>query len=191
MAVKRLNVVATGCSSGLGFATLERLVSAPSPSTSYRFLVGCRDPSAFQLKATGHTLDLLKLDLSSFDSVTAFAEQVKAKLAGEKVDVILLCAAVVESELRIGQGGWCSEAIVNHFCKSSPMWLGTRVTPAIQHSTYCSICSHPSSRFPRMASIALGSSSYPQSYIRGPHLWVRVTDLTRSKVFDENRVQTM
>lgn len=118
-----VTLVATGCSSGLGLASLLLLVARPAAASSpFHLLLGSRSSSApgFEelskvAEANGHQVTILHLDLAWTESVKAFAAQVVEILGEVKINVLLECAAVYKAERTMNVGGWSEEAIVNHF----------------------------------------------------------------------------
>ena len=112
-------LVCTGCTSGLGRATLSLLLSSPAPTT---LIIGTRTfPPASPLPPTApHTLVYLPLDLSSISSTRAFATATKELLGTSTIDTLFLNAGEWKAERVGGQGGWIEEAMVNHFCEFDP-----------------------------------------------------------------------
>ncbi|KFA67799.1 hypothetical protein S40285_04519 [Stachybotrys chlorohalonatus IBT 40285] len=121
MAALRKTIVATGCSSGLGFEAIKKLLGETQP---YRFILGARNPKGAEDAFDGvkynkstHTLSVLPLELSSFKGVKTFAQQVQEKLGQDKLDILLLNAAVSMANDKPGPEGskWSEAIVVNHF----------------------------------------------------------------------------
>jgi hypothetical protein len=63
-------------------------------------------------------LAVLPLELSDLNTVKDFAEQTLAKLGQDKIDYLLLNAAVTQGKEEPGhsQAKWCESYVVNHLC---------------------------------------------------------------------------
>ncbi|KAK3936568.1 NAD(P)-binding protein [Diplogelasinospora grovesii] len=125
MATIAKTVVATGCSSGLGFEAIKNLLNQSQP---HRFILGARDVArtqsafdALNLPATkSESLSILPLELSNLKTVQTFAQQTLQKLGNTKIDYLLLNAAVAGSaEPPTGPNGskWCEPYVVNHLAQ--------------------------------------------------------------------------
>jgi hypothetical protein len=62
---------------------------------------------------------VLPLELSDLKTVKTFSQQVLDKIGGEKIDYLLLNAAISESAEKPAPKGWrwCEPLVVNHFCE--------------------------------------------------------------------------
>ncbi|UKZ67562.1 uncharacterized protein TrAtP1_008717 [Trichoderma atroviride] len=115
-------VVATGVSSGLGFEAIKQLLS--QQAQPYKVFLGARNTqstiAAYDSLAydrSGHAVTVLPLELSDLKTVKTFSQQVLDKIGGEKIDYLLLNAAISEGAEKPGPGGWrwCQSLVVNHF----------------------------------------------------------------------------
>jgi retinol dehydrogenase-12 len=97
--------VNTGANTGLGFISAGEIAKKPG----YRVVMACRDVSRAEkaaadvLAATGHAVDVIKLDLSSLDSVDAFVAEFTGKY--DRCDVLMNNAGVMalpERSLTVG-----------------------------------------------------------------------------------------
>jgi NAD(P)-dependent dehydrogenase (short-subunit alcohol dehydrogenase family) len=79
--------VMTGATSGIGAKALARLAAEPDT----RVLIGARNPDNATVPAG---VDALPLDLSSLESVRAFATNVRASLDGAPIDRLILNAGI-------------------------------------------------------------------------------------------------
>lgn len=117
------NIVAIGATSGLGFEALRQLINQAPASTAYRLWLGCRNVGnaerayADLLRSQDrHKATCLPLELSDLTTVRAFGETVKAKIAGARLDVCLLCAAIAKAPSAANsqnKDGWSEAYIVN------------------------------------------------------------------------------
>lgn len=66
-----------------------------------------------------HSVILLPLELSDLRTVKRFASQTLEKLGSDKLDVLMLNAALVKSADEPGINGskWSEQYVVNHLCK--------------------------------------------------------------------------
>lgn len=113
-------VVATGCSSGIGLELVKQLASQ---NQKYHFILGARnlEPAKaalddLHLDRGGHALTLLPLELSNLRGVQNFAQQTLGKLGSDKIDFLVLNAAISNPADKPGPHGskWCEPYIVNH-----------------------------------------------------------------------------
>ncbi|KAJ6563625.1 hypothetical protein DFH09DRAFT_984664 [Mycena vulgaris] len=121
MATIAKTIVATGTSSGLGFEAIKQLLQqAKQP---YKFFLGARNAEkiqaaydALKYDSATHSVAVLPLELTDLRSVKTFAAQALAKLGAEKLDYVLLNAAVSKGATGPGLNGskWCEAYIVNH-----------------------------------------------------------------------------
>jgi NAD(P)-dependent dehydrogenase (short-subunit alcohol dehydrogenase family) len=58
----------------------------------------------------------LPVELSDLKSVRRFAQQALEKLGDERIDYLLLNAAIADNAEKPGDG-WCETYIVNHLCE--------------------------------------------------------------------------
>ena len=118
-------LVATGCSSGLGFELTKQLLAKTQP---YKFILGARDAKSVSASFTAliydsktHDLSIFPLDLSNLKNVKSFAAQTLEKLGKGKVDCLLLNAGMVKPDDGTGNGPhgsrWSEQYVVNHLCK--------------------------------------------------------------------------
>lgn len=135
------SVIATGCSSGLvsgmlalfcsgenwqlnqGFELVKQLLGQTQP---YKFILGARDTKGaqaaydrFNYDSSKHKLSIFPLELSHLNVVKSFALQILDNLGKDKVDYLLLNAAVVKHNDEPGPHGskWSEAYIVNHLCE--------------------------------------------------------------------------
>jgi NADP-dependent 3-hydroxy acid dehydrogenase YdfG len=141
-------LVATGCSSGLGFELIKQLLAQSQP---YKFILGARDTkgvsasfSALNYDSKTHDLSIFPLELSDMKTVKTFAAQTLEKLGKGKVDCLLLNAGMVKGDDGTSPGAhgskWTEQYIVNCLCKASHLMLQEFVHKAksnldLQHNT--------------------------------------------------------
>ncbi|KAJ7132326.1 hypothetical protein C8R44DRAFT_773759 [Mycena epipterygia] len=112
-------VVATGASSGLGFELVKQLLAQAQP---YKFILGARDTEGtkkayaeLKFDSGKHSLTILPLELSDLKGVKTFAQQTLEKLGHDKLDYLMLNAALSKAA---GSGPpkpeWCEAYVVNH-----------------------------------------------------------------------------
>ncbi|KAL7899601.1 NAD(P)-binding protein [Trichoderma sp. SZMC 28014] len=115
-------IIATGASSGLGFEAIKQLLS--QKAQPYKVFLGARNTqstiAAYDSLAydrSGHAVTVLPLELSDLKTVKTFSQQVLDKIGGEKIDYLLLNAAISGSAEKSGPKGWrwCEPLVVNHF----------------------------------------------------------------------------
>jgi len=125
MATLAKTLVATGCSSGLGFELIKQLLAQTQP---YKFILGARDTTsvsasfaALNYDTKKHDLSIFPLELSDLKNVKNFAAQTLEKLGKGKVDCLLLNAGMVKPDDGTGNGPhgskWSEQYVVNHLCK--------------------------------------------------------------------------
>ncbi|KAM0335023.1 hypothetical protein ACHAQA_000057 [Verticillium albo-atrum] len=120
MAALAKTIVATGVSSGLGFEAIKQLLQQSQP---YRVILGARNTEgaqkafgALKFDASKHNVTVLPLELADLRGVRTFAQQALEKLGQDKVDYVLLNAAITDSAVNPGPHGskWCESYVVNH-----------------------------------------------------------------------------
>ncbi|KAF2093908.1 NAD(P)-binding protein [Rhizodiscina lignyota] len=113
-------IVATGVTSGLGFEAIKQLLQQTQP---YRVILGARDTKKAQADYDGlsydsktHSVTVLPLELADLRTVKTFARQTLDKLGSDKLDILLLNAALSKAADQPGVNGskWCESYIVNH-----------------------------------------------------------------------------
>ncbi|KAI0850122.1 NAD(P)-binding protein [Daldinia vernicosa] len=120
MATIAKTIVATGATSGLGFELVRQLLAQTQP---YNFILGARDTKTAQANFDGleydnskHSLTIFPLELSNLKTVKTFSQQVLDKLGQDKIDYLLLSAAISNNSEQPGPHGskWSEPYIVNH-----------------------------------------------------------------------------
>ncbi|ROV91968.1 hypothetical protein VSDG_07627 [Cytospora chrysosperma] len=120
MAATAKTIVATGCTSGLGFELVKQLLAETQP---YKFILGARDIKTTQAAYdklqydSRHSLTILPVELSNMQTVKSFAQQTLEKLGQDPVDYLLLNAAIARNaDDRPGPNGsqWCDSYVINH-----------------------------------------------------------------------------
>ncbi|EGR45235.1 uncharacterized protein TRIREDRAFT_68755 [Trichoderma reesei QM6a] len=115
-------VVATGVSSGLGFEAIKQLLL--QQTQPYKVILGARNTQstiaaydALGYDRSGHAVTVLPLELSDVRTVKTFSQQVLEKIGGDKIDYLLLNAAISNGAEKPGPPGWrwCEALVVNHF----------------------------------------------------------------------------
>ncbi|KAM5345857.1 hypothetical protein ACJ41O_011718 [Fusarium nematophilum] len=113
-------VVATGVSSGLGMEAIKQLLEQTQP---YKVILGARNTKSTQTAYDGLQFDkatngvtVLPLDLSDLKGVKSFAKQTLEKLGQDKIDYLLLNAAISNGAEGPSPHGsrWCEAYVVNH-----------------------------------------------------------------------------
>ena len=118
-------LIATGCSSGLGFELIKQLLTQSQP---HRIILGARNTTdvevafnAIEFDKAKHSLFIFPLDLSGLKGTRIFAEQTLQNLGNGRVDCLLLNAGMVKSaeEPPSWQSKWSEQYVVNHLCEYS------------------------------------------------------------------------
>ncbi|TPX18734.1 uncharacterized protein E0L32_002591 [Thyridium curvatum] len=116
-------IVATGCTSGLGFELVKQLLAEAQP---YHFILGARDINTAQAAYdkiqydSKHTVTILPVELSDLQTVKSFAHQTLETLGQRPIDYLLLNAGIArDADDRPGPNGsqWCDSYIINHLCQ--------------------------------------------------------------------------
>jgi NAD(P)-dependent dehydrogenase (short-subunit alcohol dehydrogenase family) len=103
-----------------GFEAIKQLLTQTQP---HRFILGCRNTKNVQIAYDDlgyntkiHSVTLLPLELSDLRTVKHFAAQTLDKLEGEKINVLMLNAAVIKAANEPGINGskYNEQYIVNH-----------------------------------------------------------------------------
>lgn len=120
MAAVAKTVVATGVSSGLGLEAIKQLLVQVQP---YKVILGARDTTTTQSEydevqydRKQQSVSVFPLELSDMKTVETFAQQTLDKLGQDKLDYLLLNAAISKGAEQVGPHGsqWCEAYIVNH-----------------------------------------------------------------------------
>ncbi|OTB14856.1 hypothetical protein K445DRAFT_62095 [Daldinia sp. EC12] len=120
MATLAKTIVATGATSGLGFELVKQLLTQTQP---YKFILGARDTKTAQAAFDGlkydsnkHSLTIFPLELSNLKTVKTFSQQTLDKVGQDKIDYLLLNAAISKNAEQPGPFGskWSEPYIVNH-----------------------------------------------------------------------------
>ncbi|KAH0492730.1 hypothetical protein TgHK011_007671 [Trichoderma gracile] len=115
-------VVATGVSSGLGFEAIKQLLL--QQTQPYKVILGARNTQstiaaydALGYDRSGHAVTVLPLELSDVRTVKTFSQQVLERIGGDKIDYLLLNAAISNGAEEPGPHSWrwCEALVVNHF----------------------------------------------------------------------------
>jgi NADP-dependent 3-hydroxy acid dehydrogenase YdfG len=118
-------LVATGCSSGLGFELIKQLLTQSQP---HKIILGARNTNDVEVAYDNiefdkakHSLSTFPLDLSDLKETRIFAEQTLQNLGNGRVDCLLLNAGMVKSaeEPPSWQSKWSEQYVVNHLCEYS------------------------------------------------------------------------
>ncbi|KAK8109179.1 hypothetical protein PG984_014980 [Apiospora sp. TS-2023a] len=115
-------IIATGCSSGLGFEVVKQLITRGQYGTAYTVIIGARDVGC-TLAAYGtvtyenrkHRLHVLSVDLNNLGSVQEFAKKaMEAIPEGSSLDWLFLNAGM---QAKAGSSScnskWCDTQVVN------------------------------------------------------------------------------
>ncbi|MEO0732448.1 MAG: SDR family oxidoreductase [Bacteroidota bacterium] len=128
-------ILITGANDGIGKATAWRLAERGA-----HLVLACRDEAKAQrtalkiIEATGnHKIDTLPLDLASFSSVRAAAEEFLAE--HPKLDVLINNAGVYTDRLELTEDGYELQFGVNHL---GHFLLTLSLMPALRCCRYCS-----------------------------------------------------
>jgi NAD(P)-dependent dehydrogenase (short-subunit alcohol dehydrogenase family) len=123
MANMAKTLIATGCSSGLGFELIKQLLTQSQP---HKIILGARNANDVEVAynniefdKTKHSLFIFPLDLSDLKGTRIFAEQTLQNLGKGKVDCLLLNAGIVKSaeEPQSWKSKWSEQYVVNHLCE--------------------------------------------------------------------------
>lgn len=115
---------------------MKQLLSKSQP---WRFVLGCRDTKTAQAEfdklsfdRSKHSVTVLPLELSDLKTVKMFAQQTIDKLGSDKLDILMLNAALIKNADAPGPNGskWCEPYVVSHLCKLWP----------IRTSNFCPVC---------------------------------------------------
>ncbi|KAH8786011.1 hypothetical protein F5883DRAFT_536674 [Diaporthe sp. PMI_573] len=131
-------IVATGCTSGLGFEAVKQLLGQ---TQAYKFILGARNVETtkaaydkLQYDNSRHSLTILPLELTDLQTVKSFAHQTLRNLGQEPLDFLLLNAAIARSaDGSPGPNGsqWSHSFIVNHL---SQHYLTHLLRPKLEES---------------------------------------------------------
>ena len=128
-------ILITGANDGIGRATAERLAARGA-----HLVLACRDEvkaqqtaQAITSKTGNHRIDTLPLDLSSFRSVRAAADEFLAE--HPKLDVLINNAGVYTDTLEITEDGYELQFAVNHL---GHFLLTMLLLPALRCCRNCS-----------------------------------------------------
>ncbi|MEM6772115.1 MAG: SDR family oxidoreductase [Bacteroidota bacterium] len=128
-------ILITGANDGIGRATAERLAERGA-----HLVLACRNEAKAQLvakaitEATGnHKIDTLPLDLASFSSIRAAADEFLAE--HPKLDVLINNAGVYTDKLELTEDGYELQFQVNHL---GHFLLTMALLPAIKCCRHCS-----------------------------------------------------
>lgn len=106
-----------------GLEAIKQLLQQSQP---YRVILGARNIKATEEAYGGitydksaHNVSILPLELSNLRDVKRFASETLEKLGKEKIDYLLLNAAISNGSEQPGPHGskWSEPVIVNHFCE--------------------------------------------------------------------------
>ncbi|KAF3071014.1 putative short-chain dehydrogenase reductase protein [Daldinia childiae] len=120
MATIAKTIVATGATSGLGFELVKQLLAQTQP---YKFILGARDTKTAQATFdrleydnSKHSLTIFPLELSNLKTVKTFSQQALDKVGQDKIDYLMLNAAISKNSEQPGPHGskWSEPYIVNH-----------------------------------------------------------------------------
>ncbi|KAF7314713.1 hypothetical protein MKEN_00945300 [Mycena kentingensis (nom. inval.)] len=181
-------IVATGCSSGVGFEAIKQLLTkqptlSPAIDVSTAIL-GVRNAaaaaSAFSDAAvTSPAPTLLPLELSDLLSVQAFASKTLDILGSQSLDYLLLNAAhAYTSDVKSKYGDWCDQYIVNHISQHylihllRPKLISSHTRIVVVSSGGCVL----ESQLKGVENPSFTSNPYPQSkfvQLLSAHYWRR------------------
>lgn len=133
--MKDKTILITGANDGIGRATAERLAAQGA-----HLVLACRNEAKAQLvakaitEATGnHKIDTLPLDLSSFSSIRAAADEFLAE--HPRLDVLINNAGVYTEQMEMTEDGFELQFGVNHL---GHFLLTMALLPAIRCCRNCS-----------------------------------------------------
>lgn len=152
--MKDKTILITGANDGIGRATAERLAGRGA-----HLVLACRDEVKAQLTAqaitekTGnHNIDTLPLDLASFSSIRAAADEFLAE--HPKLDVLINNAGCYTDSLELTEDGYELQFGVNHL---GHFLLTMALMPAIRCCRHCSRVINISSSLHKKAGLDFGS----------------------------------
>lgn len=108
-----------------GFEAIKQLLEQ---SQAYKVILGARNTKATQEAYDGldfnrdsNSVSISPLELADLKGVKTFAEKTLEKLGQDKIDYLLLNAAISKGAEEPGPNGskWCESYIVNHLCECS------------------------------------------------------------------------
>lgn len=163
-------VLVTGANCGLGFEAALKFVSLGAATV----ILGCRDFSKGErarLLIEERTrregvVRVMQVDMSSYQSMRSFVNQLKAEIAGKTLDVALLNAGIVQPDFTVSEEGWEETLQVNLLGTTFlgilllPILKGTGTSPLVQkHGREKHLCFVSSGNYASAAvpSEALGS----------------------------------
>ena len=131
------------------FESLKYVLQRTPEGDTWRIILGCRDVDRANASLSQHinplmpldsltTIECMPLDLASYESTIAFAEETKRRLKDTgTINVLLLGAAVVKGQRSPKhRGKWNEDFIVNHLGKSL-LWIGKfRTSYSVQPNTF-------------------------------------------------------
>lgn len=133
--MKDKTILITGANDGIGRATAERLAARGA-----HLVLACRNEAKGQLvakaiteKTGNHNIDTLPLDLASFASIRAAADEFLAE--HPKLDVLINNAGVYTEQLELTEDGYELQFQVNHL---GHFLLTMLLLPAIKCCRNCS-----------------------------------------------------
>ncbi|KAF7314698.1 hypothetical protein MKEN_00943700 [Mycena kentingensis (nom. inval.)] len=189
-------IVATGCSSGVGFEAMKQLLTkqptlSPAIDVSTAIL-GVRNTttavSAFSdAGVTSPAPTIFPLELSDLSSVQAFASRTLDILGSQSLDYLLLNAAnTYPTDIKSKYGDWCEQYIVNHISQHylihllRPKLVSSHTRIVIVSSGAIRMVKDPSLLEPPLKGDAAASvfapTPYPESkftQLLGAHYWRR------------------
>lgn len=157
--MKDKTILITGANDGIGRATAERLAGRGA-----HLVLACRDEvkaqqtaQAITEKTGNHHIDTLPLDLASFASIRAAADEFLAE--HPKLDVLINNAGCYTDSLELTQDGYELQFGVNHL---GHFLLTMALMPAIRCCRLCSRVINVSSALHKKGGVDFGS-------LRGEH----------------------
>lgn len=106
-----------------GLEAIKQLLGQSQP---WKVILGARDTvrtsrayEALDYERTRQTVSVLPLELTDLQTVRLFAQQTLKGLGKDKIDYLLLNAAISQAPSEPGPHGskWCPSYVVNHLCK--------------------------------------------------------------------------